>query len=487
MSETFPPNSTPENTPPDLVESARDVYGPRISWGAIIAGVVCGISLYILLNIIGISVGFSIVDPTRDANPLSGIATAASVWWVISSLLAFFVAGLVTARFAGIPRSLNAALHGATVWAIGAILLAWFATTAIGSVVTGSAGLLASLVSEGQRQVQVNVVNKLPRPAPNDSSSSASSSSSSGATGAQSASVQRARQWQSDLMQEIRNEASSLFSAVISPSERRRAERAVRATYADVVKTPGDASEDLKRLYQTLLGNDGVLGADDERQAKQYLMQRLELPQADADRVLANWKEQYEKATSQLQQAVSNLRKEVMPDDNAPSNAVPGATGNTEPLISENERERTAQIVRTTANEVVANPTNAIGELQQMLDKLFARDGVFGKEDYAQAKALLKRQTGISEAEAEQVLNRWQQRYQAAVAETGRAVKKVETATLEAAEATTDAIATASAWAAVALILACFAAVIGGMLGRPEDWLHLRAQVRDLRGPRGTS
>ena len=292
-------------------------------------------------------------------------------------------------------------------------------------------------------------------------------------------------------MQEIRNEASSLFSAVISPSERRRAERAVRATYAGVVKTPGDASEDLKRLYQTLLGNDGVLGADDERQAKQYLMQRLELPQADADRVLANWKEQYEKATSQLQQAVLNLRKEVMPDDNAPSNAVPGATGNTE--TADKSRTNGSALLRSFARPQTKwwpiRPTRS-GSCSRCWTSCLRATACSERKTTHKAKALLKRQNRHQRSRGGTGLEPLAAALPGGgLLKTGRAVQegsKPRRSKLP--RATTDAIATASALGRQ--LLSFWHASLpssGGMLGRPEDWLHLRAQVRDLRGPRGIS
>ena len=41
-------------------------------------------------------------------------------------------------------------------------------------------------------------------------------------------------------------------------------------------------------------------------------------------------------------------------------------------------------------------------------DRLFAKDGVFSKEDADEAAALLERTTGVDEAQAERIVNRWQ-------------------------------------------------------------------------------
>ncbi len=72
----------------------------RISWSAILAGVVLAMVVSLLLNLLGTAIGSASIDPMQEADPLSGIGTGAGIWVVVSSVISLFVGGWAAGRLA---------------------------------------------------------------------------------------------------------------------------------------------------------------------------------------------------------------------------------------------------------------------------------------------------------------------------------------------------------------------------------------------------
>ncbi len=75
----------------------------RVSWGAILAGVVAALVVQLLLNILGVGIGASAVDAANTAdNPsASGFSLTAGIWWTLSGIIASFAGGIVAGRLCG--------------------------------------------------------------------------------------------------------------------------------------------------------------------------------------------------------------------------------------------------------------------------------------------------------------------------------------------------------------------------------------------------
>lgn len=89
-----------------------------ISWRAIFAGTVAAISLMMILNLIGLSIGLWSIQPTEETNPLSGLGTGSIIWWVLSNLVVLFVGGFVAARVGVSFTSPSGVIHGIMTWAL---------------------------------------------------------------------------------------------------------------------------------------------------------------------------------------------------------------------------------------------------------------------------------------------------------------------------------------------------------------------------------
>ncbi|HYG99715.1 MAG TPA: hypothetical protein VD837_11335 [Terriglobales bacterium] len=136
----------------------------RVSWGAIIAGVVAVLAIQILLSLLGIGIGAVAFDPTQDRPSSFGIGAA--IWWVISGLIALFVGGYIAGRLAGIPRRGDGMVHGFLTWSLATLVTFYLLTTTVGALVGGTASSLKQTVAgaaqgaiqTGQGQQQPSVV-----------------------------------------------------------------------------------------------------------------------------------------------------------------------------------------------------------------------------------------------------------------------------------------------------------------------------------------
>ena len=133
---------------PDYV---GDAFRSRVSWGAIFAGTVVGIGVLLMLSLAGLALGLSATDFGPGQSNGRGFATGAGIWLVISQFIALAVGGFVAGRLAAIPKTTSTAFHGAAVWGLATLAMAYLASSAISSVVntaTSAIGTVASSVAQ---------------------------------------------------------------------------------------------------------------------------------------------------------------------------------------------------------------------------------------------------------------------------------------------------------------------------------------------------
>lgn len=146
---TFRPN-TPRNagnrdaahvTSVTPAEDARSVLLNRVSWGAVLAGVVVALVTQLILNMIGLGIGVATLDPGAgtDHNPsASSFSIGAAMWWTLAGIVASLAGGFTAGRLSGEPKETTAAWHGLTSWAVTALVIFWLLTSAVGGLLGGA-------------------------------------------------------------------------------------------------------------------------------------------------------------------------------------------------------------------------------------------------------------------------------------------------------------------------------------------------------------
>ncbi|MFM8467166.1 MAG: hypothetical protein ACKOAO_06360 [Oxalobacteraceae bacterium] len=118
--------TAPENT-------VRRSLLATIRWGAVLAGVAVGISVQLVLTLLGIASGLSLTRLSTGDAP----GTGALIWAGLSMLISALVGAYVASRMSGLKRKTDGMLHGVVSWAVTTLLFVMLATSAGGSLLSG--------------------------------------------------------------------------------------------------------------------------------------------------------------------------------------------------------------------------------------------------------------------------------------------------------------------------------------------------------------
>ena len=143
----------PSRRPPVLETTTTTVSGGqhihrRISWAAIIGGVVLVVTAQLLWSLLGAGIGLDTVNANAGTTPTAGsLGISAGVWWIISSVVALAFGGFAAGWMAGIETRWDGVLHGLITWGIATLLTVYLLSSAIGGIVGGGASALGGLAS----------------------------------------------------------------------------------------------------------------------------------------------------------------------------------------------------------------------------------------------------------------------------------------------------------------------------------------------------
>lgn len=328
----------------DDVAHTRPAELVRVSWASIFAGSMVGLAVVVTLTFLGMSIGFGVVDPTIDENPLAGVGIGSAFWAALTMIIGLFVGGYVASRLAGQPNRTTAMLHGATVWSLVTVSVLILAGTAVGGIVGGSVSAVAS-----------------------------------GASAAGSA-VSRAAQAVGNQIEQI---------DVSLPDQ-------LPPEIRDQLEQRDLTPEDLRQEFETALSN-SALGQDD----------------------------------------IDQLR----------TNA------------------------RETAREIVQNPANIVPITEDFIENLTGsgEEVVVSDEERTQIVDQLVQRTGITRAEAENMIEDAQEQFNTARTEIVDTFEQAQTAALEASETALNGLTKGAFWSFFGLVLALGAAAGGAAVGAPQS------------------
>jgi hypothetical protein len=140
--------------PPPVLETTTTVVAGgshihrRISWAAIIGGVILVVTIQLLLSLLGAGIGLGTININSGTTPdASSLGIGAGAWWIITSIVALAFGGFAAAWMAGVELRWDGVLHGLITWGIATLLTLWLLSSAIGGIIGGGASALGGLAS----------------------------------------------------------------------------------------------------------------------------------------------------------------------------------------------------------------------------------------------------------------------------------------------------------------------------------------------------
>ena len=121
----------------------------RMSWGALFAGTVAALGIWILLFALGVALGLSTVDP-NEAGSLRASGIFTGVWSLVTPLIALFIGGMIAARSVGPLNRLGGAVHGLLVWSLTAVAGVYLVANLFGGVLGGAVNMTQTAASAAQ-------------------------------------------------------------------------------------------------------------------------------------------------------------------------------------------------------------------------------------------------------------------------------------------------------------------------------------------------
>lgn len=275
------------------LNSHNNVPRKGISWRAILAGVVCILSIVFLLNLLGLVFGFGTIEPAEESNPMSGVGTGSLIWWIVSNLIALFVGGYVAARVGVSFYNKSGMIQGIMTWALYTFISAWLLTSAVGSIISGVGNTIGSVLSgSGQEQSQQK--------------------------------QQQAEQQQSQQLNLSLEQVKSQFYSLLEDTDKQaldpdRLENKVNEvtneaqnTAQSAAKRPGQIDAKVEQIFNNAKDEfQGTFEALDKEALVNVLTERTNMSEAEAERAVENYVSQYENLRQQSEQFLQNVKQQA--------------------------------------------------------------------------------------------------------------------------------------------------------------------------------
>ena len=115
----------------------------QISWRSIFAGVIAVLAISMLLSLLGVALGFALLDPESATDISNGSGTAVTIWTLLSLLVSLGIGGFIAGRLAGT----DGYIHGFLVWALALLVGIWFGAMTINNAARLTGSALSSVTS----------------------------------------------------------------------------------------------------------------------------------------------------------------------------------------------------------------------------------------------------------------------------------------------------------------------------------------------------
>lgn len=288
----------------------------RVSWGSIFAGAVVAIAMMVLFSLLGFSIGFGMVDPLHERNPVSGITTASGIYFIVTQLISLFIGGFVAARLAGVTLTTVAGLHGFSVWAVATIAMVYVGFSGASQITGGLTSMAGSTIGSAGSAIQQVLPNRMPSVQVPDVSMQDLPQP-----------VRRTLEEQGVTPDQLTSAVRESFRSAVSEQEMSRLQEELRTTAREIVRTPGDIGQDLQGMRQSVIGGeDAVLNEQDLNEARRALVSRLPISEEESRQIVDRVRSGIETAIDEFTQAVEAARRQAIEAAQATTDAVSNAS-----------------------------------------------------------------------------------------------------------------------------------------------------------------
>jgi MFS family permease len=104
----------------------------------VFAGGACSVGIWLLLELLGIGAGLYAHNAADSAGGMHAATVATRVWSLVAQVIALFVGGLVTGKFAQTYERKLAGLHGLVMWALTSLVGMWATVWVITMITAGA-------------------------------------------------------------------------------------------------------------------------------------------------------------------------------------------------------------------------------------------------------------------------------------------------------------------------------------------------------------
>lgn len=278
----------------------------RVSWGAIFVGTVVAMALMVFFSTLGLAIGAAMVDPLYESDPFVGLGVGSGVYLVVTQLISLAIGGFAAARLAGVPRPVTSLLHGAAVWAVSTVFVAWAAIAGGGAIFGAVSPVVSGAASGVANVVQAAMPEDFSFP---DLSEVASRISVDDLP----PEMQQTLEDNGITLDQLRREIGGAFGDVVSDQERQRAMNILRATMADALRSPGDIGSVIDDALASLFtGPDAVFSQDDRQEVLTTLQSRLGLSQEETEQIVQSLETRIEAAIEDLRQTMNQIQQQAL-------------------------------------------------------------------------------------------------------------------------------------------------------------------------------
>ena len=126
----------------------------RVSWGAIAAGAMVALTIYVVLTVLGVALGIEVAVRGTDSHLGAGTA----IYSIVSLLLAMFFGGWTTSRLAVGESKTEAVLYGMILWGVLFLGMVWLLSAGIRTGFGAMVGAASGVYTTDEGRVDVDRV-----------------------------------------------------------------------------------------------------------------------------------------------------------------------------------------------------------------------------------------------------------------------------------------------------------------------------------------